>query len=146
MVRKNMFTMAALLAATACLSVIVQSGTAQTDSPTKSDGFKPVMPLLSLMAEQDRHFDNILDLVRDAEAADRFEKMRHEAYALAEMGNINGYHSGAVRHQDYRQWAGDLKDLALTLAGNAERKQADAFAGLAKKLNSTCKACHNKYK
>lgn len=146
MIRKNLFTTAALVAAALCLTVIVRLGTAQTDEASEAKGFKPVMPLLSLMAEQDRHFDNILDLVRNAEEADRFEKMRHEAYALAEMGNINAYHRGAERHQDYRRWAEQLKNLASQLAGEAERKQAGAFADMAKQINATCKACHEEYK
>lgn len=146
MIRKNLFMTAALVAATLCLSVIVRNGAAQTGDSSTSDVFKPVMPLLSLMAEQDRHFDNILDLVRDAEAADRFEKMRHEAYALAEMGNINAYHRGALRHQDYRRWATQLREYASQLAGDAERKEAGAFADIAKQINATCKACHDKYK
>ena len=137
MIRKNLFTTAALVGAALCLSIIVGNGTAQTDDSAEPDGFKPAMPLLSLMAEQDRHFDNILDLVRNAEDADRFEKMRHEAYALSEMGNINGYHRGAVRHQDYRRWAKQLKDLASQLAGEAERKEAGAFADMAKQINAT---------
>lgn len=146
MTRRNLLTTAVLSSAALCLSLIARNGSAQTAESAQPGPFKPVMPLLSLMVEQDRHFDRIIELVRNTDEEERFEKMRHEAYALAEMGNINGYHRGAQRHEDYRQWAGQLRDLALQLAGDAERKSADGFADKAKQINATCKACHDKYK
>jgi hypothetical protein len=78
--------------------------------------FEPVMPLSSLMAEQDRHFEVIVGLLRNANDPERAEKLRHASLALSEMSNINGFHKGATEHDDYRAWAGQLKDQAKQMA------------------------------
>ena len=103
------------------------------------------MSLHSLMDEQDRHFDNMLDLLRDANAKKRFARLDHEARALAEMANINGYHKGAREHDDYRNWAAQLKQQAIQFADLAKKKDIAAARKLAGKMNKTCKACHDKY-
>lgn len=112
---------------------------------SRPPAFKPVMPLESLMEEQARHFDNVIDLLRDADVPEWENKLRHEALALAEMANVNGYQPKAFEHDDYRDWAGQLKKQAIELAALANKdKVADAKA-LVKKINKTCKTCHNKY-
>ncbi|NOS99637.1 MAG: cytochrome c [Phycisphaerales bacterium] len=108
-------------------------------------GFAPVMPLHSLMIEQDLHFENIRHWIRTSDDPERFVKLRHEALALAEMGNINGFHAKAADHADYRQWAAELKTLGMALAGHAEKQDLDAAKESAKTINATCKACHEKY-
>jgi len=124
--------------------LLASHGVGQTPSAPPAP-FKPVMPLLALMGEQDAHFDNIRELIRNVDAPERFEKLRHEALALAEMANINGYHRGSQQHEDYRSWASDLKQQAIEMAGQAEKKDVDAIKASAKKVIHTCKACHEQY-
>ncbi len=104
-----------------------------------------MMPLESLMLQQDRHFGRILDLIRSDDVKDRFRKMRHEALALAEMANINGYHERSRSHADYRQWAAQLKEQAVRLGDLAAAQNIAEAKQLTKQVNNTCKACHDKY-
>ena len=122
---------------------------ADDGAPGKSGGvlpaFEPVMSTHSLMEEQSRHFDNMLDLIRDAKARKRFERLEHEARALAEMANINGYHQRSHEHDDYREWAAQLKAQAIQFADLAKKQNVDDAKKLAGQMNKTCKACHDKY-
>ncbi len=120
------------------------------EDPTKDSGnrwpaFKPVMNIHSLMKEQDRHFENMLELLRDTSAEKRFKRLTHEAKALAEMANINGYHKGSRKHDDYRAWAAQLKAQANQFAELAKSHNADDAMKLARQMNKTCKSCHDKY-
>lgn len=140
------FGVSAGLAAWAIVALVVvaERGVVRAQDAA-SAGFAPVMPLHSLMIEQDLHFENIRHWIRTADDPERFVKLRHEALALAEMGNINGYHAKANDHADYRQWAAELKTLGVALAGHAEKKDLEAAKESAKAINATCKACHEKY-
>lgn len=115
-------------------------------SRTKTPRFKPVMSVHQLMIEQDHHFDAILDLFRDQDVPEFKGKLRHEALALAEMANINGYQKRATKHADYREWAAQLKAQAIEVATLAKAKKFDEAKQLARSINKTCKRCHHKYK
>lgn len=140
----SLFVVAIL--AVASVLLIARSGRAQAPAAKAPVGFTPVMSLHSLMIEQDRHFESVVDLIRSGNGKERFVDMEHEAMALAEMGNINGYHKGSSEHDDYRGWAGQLKNLSIELALHAKSKNADAARETAKQISATCKACHNKYR
>ncbi len=109
-----------------------------------SDKFEPVMPVYALMVEQDRHFEKIRNLIRK-DQEERFAKLRHAGLALAEMANVNTFHENATEHADYRQWTLDMKADALKLAGFAKESKLDDVKRMAKKINTTCNACHDKY-
>ena len=65
--------------------------------------------------------------------------------ALAELANVNTYNN---EKEDYRGWAGQLRDTALELAGEAKKKDnadEDKMKSLLDKLDATCKSCHDAY-
>ena len=66
------------------------------------------------------------------------------AEALAELANVNTYHS---QKEDYQAWAGQMRDTALELANEAEKPNADdaKMKKLVNTLKNTCGACHDAY-
>ncbi len=129
------------------LGLFAASGRGQADQtvPQTRPEFKPVMPVHDLMIEQERHFNLIVELIRNEAAAERFDKMRHEALALGEMANINGYQDKAHKHPQYRSLAADLKRQCIELAELAAAKRIDEAKKLAVRVNDTCNACHKKF-
>lgn len=132
--------------ATIALAAIGVGLFAENDSagPMGPPTFKPVMPIYALMVEQDKHFEQIRNLIRK-DQEDRFGKLRHAGFALAEMANINTFHDQASEHADYRQWTLDMKADALKLADFAKQEKLDDIKSLAKKINTACNDCHDKY-
>ncbi|MEE9294893.1 MAG: hypothetical protein V3W34_08040 [Phycisphaerae bacterium] len=120
-------------------------GRAEQTVPETRPEFKPVMPVHDLMIEQERHFNRILELIRDEAVTDRFDKMRHEALALGEMANINGYQDRAHKQPEYRSFAADLERQCIELAELAVAKKIDEAKKLAVRVNGTCNACHKKF-
>jgi soluble cytochrome b562 len=144
--RKNaLLSVCSVTTLAACWFLSSQVSPVSTGAAAPAAGFTPVMPTLGLMIEQDRHFDRIRELIRFGEEKDRFEQMAHSAMALAEMANINSYHKGANKNEDYRAWTLELKSLSVQLADHARAKKLDKIKATAKLINSTCKACHDKY-
>lgn len=70
-----------------------------------------------------------------------------EAYAeaLAELANVNTFNS---EKQDYRNWAGQVRDLSMELAQAATSKPQDAakMKQLVGALRNSCSACHDAYR
>ncbi len=64
------------------------------------------------------------------------------AWLLAELANVNGHHSDKA---DYRKWAGEVRDASAGIAKAAKEKKFDRAKALAKTMNDTCTACHDKY-
>ncbi len=124
---------------------VADDGVAKKGDAGQLPAFEPVMSTHSLMEEQGRHFENMLDLLRDKDAKNRFKRLNHEARALAEMANINGYHKGSREHDDYRGWAAQLKAEAIQFADLAKAHNVDDAKKLARQMSKTCKACHDKY-
>ena len=105
--------------------------------------FKPVAPVESLMHAQDEHFTAIRDLIGNPDADKRFERMAHQAFILAELGNVNQYNRKA---KDYQGWARALRDDAKDLAMAASAEDEDAIRDAARRVNSDCKSCHDAYR
>ncbi len=143
MLKRSVFMM---VCATIAVTFYLAAGESSAQSRSRGGAaFKPVMSLHGLMIEQDRHFENILSILRDASGKDREKRLNHEAMALAEMANINGFHEEAVKYQDYREWAAQLQSQAaelgeLGLAGKFKEAKKAARA-----MNATCTACHDKH-
>lgn len=143
--RRSLFAFSVIAVAAAVISFWAGNGQAQPGGQAGS-GFQPVMPLESLMEEQDRHFEGIVELLKKPDQKDWKAKIQHEALALGEMANINGYHKGAVEHADYKDWAAQLKDQCVKLAAAGRDSKVDDAKNLTKLINGTCQACHDKYK
>ncbi len=140
---RRILTMTVLLTVlTASLVATAQSGRVADNATVGIPSFQPIMPIHNLMIEQERHFSAYLDLLRNQDDKERFRKMRHEALALAEMANINGYQEKARQNPDYWQFAEDLKKQAIELADLAAKERIDEAKKVAIQINNTCKACH----
>jgi len=127
-----------------CLTLVARGDGKEPAAP--SSEFKPVASVDSLMYGQGAHFSALKDLILYGEGPERAEGMVAEAEILAELANVNTFNA---KHDDYRVWAGELRDLALQLAGEAKKGSKvdnDTLRGLFKDMNARCSACHDKYK
>ncbi len=137
--------LAALALGSVCVVCLV-AGAGGDGGQGGTPAFKPVMPVESLMEEQDRHFEAMVDLLRDPSAEDWDHRVRHAALALAEMANVNGYQDLAQREPRYRELAGQLKAQSLRFAELTGGRKVQEARSLAKQINSTCKACHDRFR
>jgi hypothetical protein len=114
------------------------------------DCYEPAAPVEALMEAQREHSEKIKDLI-SAPAGDeekektRFHDLEHQAYILAELGNVNRHQPNAKK-KDYLDWATALRDQSVELAGIVAKKDLAAAKAQFKKIDDTCNACHEKYK
>lgn len=106
--------------------------------------FKPVAEVHSLMHGQAIMFKQIRAAIQKKSTPERAEVIEHLSQVLAELANVNTYNNDA---DDYRQWAKTLRDSALELAEEAEKKtlDEDRMKQLVGEIKSTCGNCHDKY-
>ena len=125
--------------ATAILLIAVQKPLAAQEKPTRptAAAYRPVAPKIDLMEWHDRAFNSM----RLAIAKSKPEAAEH-AWLLAELANVNTRHS---EEADYRKWAGEVRDAAAGIAKASKEKKFDRAKALAKTMNDTCTACHDKY-
>lgn len=104
--------------------------------------FKPVIKTHDLMEGQDLHFKTMSDLIKSNVTPG---KIIVHASVLAELANVNTLMKDK---DDYRQWAAQVRDLALGMAEEArKRKNADMneLKAMLGKIEATCTACHDAY-
>ncbi len=126
-----------------CMTLAARVDSAQPATTPKA--FRPAASVHALMQGQGRFFEGITQLLEDAAARDRADRLTVEAELLAELANVNRHNQ---REVDYIEWAGQLRDTALELAREAKKKKdADEarMRKLHKKLKSVCIACHDRY-
>jgi cytochrome c556 len=107
--------------------------------------FKSVASVQALMYGQKTFFKQIDAVLKDPSYAERSETIEEAAEVLAELANVNGTKSEKA---DYRAWATSLRDTALKLAREADKKKtADeaAMARLLQQMGEACAACHDAY-
>ncbi|MCP4249533.1 MAG: hypothetical protein GY778_21025 [bacterium] len=142
MIRKTALTVGLVAGCLWCLFSVAGADSAE-GQPHAPDPYKPVAPVSSLMYAQAHHFGEFTDLIREADAEDRFMRMRMEALVLAELCNVNAFRA---QEDDYRTWAAEARDVSLQAAEAASKRNADAAKGFARDLKTKCRACHDKYK
>lgn len=129
-----------------CVWVLALVTRADSAEPEKSaDAFQPVASVHTLMEGQGIFFKKLGDALQDPQAPKRKKEIAFGAELLAELANVNTHNKDQA---DYVQWAGELRDTALELAGEAKKKgdaDEDRMNSLFSKLEATCKACHEKY-
>lgn len=109
----------------------------EKESASSASGFRPVAPRIDLMEWHDKSFNAMrLAIAKKKPAA------AEHAWLLAELANVNGHHSDEA---DYRKWAGEVRAAAAEIAKAAKGKNFDRAKELAKMVNDTCTACHDKY-
>jgi len=108
-------------------------------------GYKPVSSVHGLMNGQNIMFGRIQEAITNAGTKKRGEQIEVCSEVLAELANVNTFNA---QKDDYRKWAGDLRDTALELSKEGKKKGEldDAkMKTLVEKMKATCEACHKAY-
>ncbi len=143
MFRNATITVMALCAGVFILAVVTRVDSAE--STMSAGAFKPVASVHSLMEGQATFFKNIGEALQNAEAPKRMKHIGVGAEVLAELANVNTHNRSEA---DYIQWAGELRDMAVELAGEAKKKEGaneETMNSLFDRMKATCQACHDKY-
>lgn len=124
-----------------CLGM-VQSVHSEEKAAVAETPYKPVAPVDPLMEAQEQSFAAIRKQL-GATGKEDFKVIERHAYILAEMCNVNHYQSEKA---DYKKWAFEARDLAVSLAKAAKAKEVDKAKDLAKQIHTKCGECHDVYK
>jgi len=144
MVRRLVLTAGLLVGCFSCFMLVTRADSAQSTA-SAAPPFKPVASVHSLMEGQGAYFKQISEALANPAAKRRAEDIFQGAEMLAELANVNTYNS---EKEDYRRFAGRLRDTSLELAAEAKKKKdagEDKMRSLHQKLEATCKACHDVY-
>jgi cytochrome c556 len=143
MVRRMALTVVLFAACVWCLALVATADSAPS-SPS-GGSFKPVASVHGLMTGQMLVYKRLQASLAGKKDADRARTIQMTSEALAELANVNTYNS---EKEDYRAWAGQLRETAMELAGEAKKKdEADEgkMNSLFAKLEGTCQSCHDAY-
>jgi hypothetical protein len=126
-----------------CLALVTTADSA----PSAPGGgpYKPVASVRGVMTGQMLAFKQLQTSLAGTKDVDRPVAIQLTSEALAELANVNTYNN---EKEDYRGWAGQLRDTAMELAGEAKKKDnadEDKMKSLLAKLEATCKSCHDAY-
>ncbi len=143
MLRRMTLTIGLLAGCVWCFLMVSRVDSAQP-AAAASRTFKPVASIHGLMNGQALLFKSIRKATTDKATPQRRERIEGYAEALAELANVNTYHS---EKEDYLAWAGQMRDTALELAKEAEKSDADdaKMKKLMATLKNTCGDCHDAY-
>lgn len=104
-----------------------------------SKPFKPVQDVERVMESQDELFKEIKDAILEKEWRDG----ESAAWMLAEMANVNQYHSKEAKYQEL---AGKMVGQCVDLAKTLRKRKGDEAKEQVTQLSQTCKSCHDQYK
>ncbi len=141
MVRRTMLTAFLLVAGFCCVTMIAQADAGSSGA----SGFKPTASVDSLMHGMGEQFKKINELLKDKETNKRMKRVHFRAELLAELSNVNRFNT---EKDDYRQWATQVRDIAMQLANEAHKKsKADEskLTALVGQIKDVCTACHDQY-
>lgn len=145
MLRRMTLSIGLLAGCAWCFLMVSRVDSAQpAPAAAASRPFKPVASIHGLMNGQALLFKSVRKAITNKETPQRLEHIEVYAEALAELANVNTYHS---EKEDYQAWAGQMRDTALELAEEAEKSDADdaRMNKLVASLKNTCGACHDAY-
>ncbi len=129
-----------------CLWCFALATSADNGNPASAGGtFTPVAGVAALMHGQMTFLKEIGKAMGNKSNPDRNEGIAASAEVLAELANVNRFNKNK---EDYRGWATQLRDTALQLAGEADKKEkADEshMKKLFQEIKNTCVACHDAY-
>jgi len=125
-----------------CAVCFVMAPEATSRGAGKQQAFAPVAPVLSLMAAQDYHFEQMKEQV-GSESKSRFSELQTQAEIIAELANVNRFHE--PDKADYVQWCNLMRGTALEVAKAAKAKDIKKAKSLIAKINTTCNDCHDEY-
>lgn len=126
-----------------CLALVTRADSSQPAS--EGNDFKPVAEVDALMFGQVTFFKKIRQELEKPLTKGTAHEIEEAAQVLAELANVNQFNNSK---SDYKNWATQLRDTAMELAEEAEKKDA-ADTGRMQKLYSrmkaTCGECHDVY-
>lgn len=143
MIRRMALTGCLLVACVWCAALVLRTDAAQASAGLAD--FKPVASVDALMHGQKVFFKDINKHMGKANDPDALHEIEEGAQVLAELANVNRFNSDKP---DYRNWATQLRDRALELAEEADKKEMASRArmqGLLQAMRDTCQACHDAY-
>ena len=143
MVRRMALTVVLFAGCIWCLALVTTADSAP--SASAAGPYKPVASVHGLMTGQMLVFKQLQTSLTGKKDADRPRAIQLASEALAELANVNTYNN---EKEDYRTWAGQLRDTAIELAGEAKKKDKadeDKMKSLFANLEGTCKSCHDAY-
>jgi len=143
MMRRMALTVVLFAGCIWCLALVTTANSAP--SAPAGGSFKPVASVRGLMIGQMLAFKQLQTSLTGKKDAERAGAIQLTSEALAELANVNTYNN---EKEDYRGWAGQLRDTALELAGEAKKKDMadeDKMKSLLTKLEGTCQSCHDAY-
>lgn len=116
--------------------------THDTSAQAPAAGYKPVASVHGLMHGQNIVFARIQDAINNEGTKKRAEQIEAFSEVLAELANVNTF---TTQKDDYRKWAGELRDTALELAKEGKKKgelDGAKMKQLVERMKATCEACH----
>jgi len=143
MIRKATITVMIICGCMWGLALVTRVDSAEPEKGASA--FKPVASVHSLMEGQETFFKKIDEALKNPKAPKRMNQIGVGAEVLAELANVNTRNKSEA---DYVQWAGELRDMAVELAGEAKKKEGaneEKLNSLFTKMKAACQACHDKY-
>ncbi len=143
MMHKMALTVVLFAGCIACLAMVTTANSAP--SAPAGGAYKPVASVHGIMAGQMLAFNQIKTSLDGKKDPNRPRMIQLTSEALAELANVNTY---LKDKDDYRGWAGQLRDTALELAGEAKKKDTadeEKMRSLFAKIEGACNACHDAY-
>lgn len=129
-----------------CIWCLVPVTTADSAPSAPAGGpYKPVASVHGLMTGQMLAFKQLQTTMNGNKDPDRPRMIQMTSEALAELANVNTY---LKDKDDYRGWAGQLRDTAMELAAEAKKKDTadeSKMKSFFDKIEKTCNACHDAY-
>lgn len=126
-----------------CMALVTRADSSQ---PASGGGeFKPVADVDALMFGQVTFFKKIGQELKKPLTKGTAHEIEEAAQVLAELANVNRFNNSK---SDYKNWATQLRDTALEMAEEAEKKDAadtDRLKKLFSSMKATCAACHDVY-
>lgn len=143
MFRKMALTICLMGSCLWCFALVTSADSGHPGSA--ADIFTPVAGVEALMHGQMTFLREIGKALGNMSDPDRNEGIEESAEVLAELANVNRFNKNK---EDYRAWATQLRDTAIQLAREADKKQKANESHMKKlfqEIKNTCVACHDVY-
>lgn len=142
MIRNMTLTVMLITGCVWCIALVSRADSAQSANNTT---FKPAVSVHHLMEGQIIVFKQLNGAIKNKNTEHRIKMIEGLSIVIAELANVNTMNSDK---SDYIGWASDMRNTAMELAEEADKKkEADdqRMNKLLAKMKATCAACHDAY-
>jgi len=87
--------------------------------------------------------DVVFDAIKAGVKAGRWDDVRHEAWILAELANVN---IQQAKEEDYGKFAKDMSDRCVDLTRVLRKHNVDDAKKAISAVSQTCTTCHDRYR